>query len=177
MVRPGATAQQRGGYCGTEQFNSPRLCVAMRNHRNQRLGTARLFREIRFQFCYQMLAESSSTTLRFCIREPRPCGDLGIPDSGFASRLPVQCSKPHHFNHSMRSSTASTTNLFIFLDFISLAFDRFRHKQRPRAKPERAARKIRHAAGLYLPAGDLAANDLAVWALHQLSGQCRCARE
>ena len=34
------------------------------------------------------------------------------------------------------------------------------------AKPERAAGKIQHAASLYLSAGDVATDDLAVWELH-----------
>ena len=66
-----------------------------------------------------MLAEYSSTTLAFWIRETRPCGDWGIPDSGFASRFPVHRSKLHHFNHSMRSSTASVHVFFILLGSVA----------------------------------------------------------
>ena len=61
-----------------------------------------------------MLAEYSSTTLLFQIREARPCGDQGfqIRDLQVAYRFNAS-----HFTtstHSMRSSTASA-NLFIFV--------------------------------------------------------------
>ena len=55
----------------------------------------------------------------FCVREARLGGDWGIPDSGFASRFPVQRSELHHFNHSMRSSTASVHVFFILLGSVA----------------------------------------------------------
>src|SRR5439155_8352915 len=62
-------------------------------------------------------------------------------------------------------------------DLDSLAYHRFSTNSHIDAKPERAPRKIQHAASLYLPAGNVATNGFAVWELHQLSGQCRCARQ
>src|SRR6266487_3946829 len=50
----------------------------------------------------------------------------------------------------------------------------FRANRHMGAEPERATRKIRYAAGLYLPAGDVAPNDLAVWRVHKLPGERRC---
>lgn len=64
-----------------------------------------------------------------------------------------------------------------FCRFNTLALDGFRPNGARGALPG-AARKIRDAAGsVDLPARDLAANDLAVRPVHQLSSERRCARE
>src|SRR6266545_7809655 len=42
------------------------------------------------------------------------------------------------------------------------------------AAPKGAVGKIRHGAHVHFPAGNVAANDLAVWRLRQLSGKRRC---
>ena len=70
-----------------------RLCSPYTEDRDHR---SRLQREIRFQCCYQTLAEYSSTTLRFCVREARPCGDQGfqIRDLQVACRFNAS-----HFTH------------------------------------------------------------------------------
>lgn len=39
------------------------------------------------------------------------------------------------------------------------------------ARPERAIGKVRHATGVHLPPGELAAHGLTVWRLRQLPGE------
>ena len=128
----------------------------------------------RFQSCYQTLAEYFSTTLRSGLGKPAGAaiGGFQIRDSAMSLRR-FTTSTLHHFNHAMRSSTASA-NLFIFLASI-LSLSTASGQTAPRGALPGAARKIRDASRrpVDLPARDFAANDLAIWRVHQLSGERR----
>src|SRR5205814_9702839 len=59
-------------------------------------------------------------------------------------------------------------------EFAGRACYRFRTSATPRRSHDRATGKTRDAAcaGGHLPPGNLTANDLAVWRLHELPGEC-----
>jgi hypothetical protein len=134
----------------------------------------RCAQEIRFQCCYQTLAEYFSTTLPFGIT-----GNAGGDwDSRFGickslSGSPLQTSPLQPLNEIFYRFSKPLH----FRRFNTLALDGFRPNGARGALPG-AARKIRDAAGpVDLPARDLAANDLAVRPIHQLSSERRRARE
>ena len=95
---------------------------------------------------------------------------FGIPDSGFASRLLVQRSTLHHFN-ALNEIFHHFNQPLHFCRFNTLALDCFGQTAPAGRFPEPLEKYEMAAGSLHLPAGEFAANDLAVRRLHQLPGE------
>jgi len=107
----------------------------------------------------------SSTNLSLWIREDRPWRDWEFQTRG----LQVV----YRFNASHFTALALNEIIYHFSSktarnccLARFACHRFSTNSHVEARPERAPRKIQHAAGVYLPAGDVAPNDLAFWEFH-----------
>src|SRR5262245_35182888 len=112
----------------------------------------------------------------FWVKKARPARRFGITNrkSGIACALTLQFSNHFAFYEIFHDISQPPAD---FAPLTSVDCCRVGANSHVEAGPERAPRKIQHAAGLYLPAGDFATNDLAVWDLHQLSGQRGCPGE
>jgi len=175
VVRRGATAQQRGGYCGTEQFNSRgsvSLCGIIAISALARRGSSE---KSDFNFVTKCWQNHPRQLCGSALGKPARAAIWGFQirdlQSLTGSTLQTSPLQPHNEIFYRFSQPLH------FCRINTLALDGIRPNGARGALPG-AARKVRDAAGpVDLPARDLAANDLAVRPVHQLSSERRRARE